>query len=566
MKKVRKSSLRNIIEQIRAEGISMRRRFTLYIISAIILVLSLILLLLNLFGNINPAYAQITNVLDTQLISYTDSIKRDYDKVAAHAISFSNQLEKEIQHYLTEKGIAFEDLENNSEALSELQSVLYGTVYLNMQLTPSSGAFFILDTTVNSNSENPLFSGIYLKYINIYSASTVNNEITLYRGSFSTAKKGDLTFHSGWNNEMRTDFFEKCDSAFSDGTHYILSPTVEIPDTWERGRYVYVPIHDSKENTIGVCGFEINDLYFHLSKNAHDDKFGQLIGALLDEDQGIYSGQFSSNSYNTLTQGMVKLTEKDRYTVFDFETEKSVGKTRSVTLGGDTFTVALMIPEAQFNAFALRGQIKTTAIIFAVMLVMLAYCLFISKKYVAPILRKLERFKYREDDGEQLRIRELDDFFAHFEERSTAYEKQLKVLQTAKEAAEEEALRTKKEYEKALEEYELAQSEIMHLSEESKNEIVLEDYEYFICNLKTLTPRELYIYGLYIEGKSTAEIASIIGIKENTVKYHSKNIYSKLGISSRKQLLRFASLKQHQDKKGNSNPETASTVQEEKLQ
>ena len=69
MKTVRKLSLRNIIEQIKAEGISMRRRFTLYIISAIILVLSLILLLLNLFGNINLAHAHIINILDTQLVS-----------------------------------------------------------------------------------------------------------------------------------------------------------------------------------------------------------------------------------------------------------------------------------------------------------------------------------------------------------------------------------------------------------------------------------------------------------------------------------------------------------------
>ena len=39
-----------------------------------------------------------------------------------------------------------------------------------------------------------------------------------------------------------------------------------------------------------------------------------------------------------------------------------------------------------------------------------------------------------------------------------------------------------------------------------------------------------------------------LGITENTLKYHNKNIYSKLGISSRKQLLRFATLKEHQDK------------------
>ena len=65
-------------------------------------------------------------------------------------------------------------------------------------------------------------------------------------------------------------------------------------------------------------------------------------------------------------------------------------------------------------------------------------------------------------------------------------------------------------------------------------------------------PRQLYRNG--VKKKTTAEIAAIIGIKENTMKYHNKNIYSKLGVSSRKQFLRLAALKQIQDKKGTLQP------------
>jgi len=541
--------LPSVIRHIRAEGISIRRRFVAYIISAIALVLSLIFLLLNLFGVMNPTGAQLMDVLDTQLISYADNIKRDYDKAAAHAISFSEQLETGLQSFLTEQNLTFEELKNNAEALSALQNSLYDIVYLNMQLAPTSGAFYILDTTVNSRSEIPLFNGIYLKYINLYSENTVNNEITLYRGSFSTAKKGNVTFHSGWNNEMRTDFFDACDSAFAGSTHYILSPAVEIPDTWERARYVYVPIRSQKDHIIGVCGFEINDMYFQLSKKVSDDKFGPLVGALLDEDQGVYAGQFNSSRYNPIGSGSVKITEKSGNSVFDFGTVRCIGQTRAVTLGDGRFTAALMITEAQFDAWVQRGQMKTSGIILAVVLIMFAYCMFLSKKYVAPILRRIEQLRYSEDSGEQLRIREFDDLFAYIEEKASVHEEQLKALEAAKIAAEEEAARAREAYEKALEEYELARSEILHLSEESKNEIVLEDYEYFICNLKTLTPQERRIYDLYVEGKTTAEIAGIIGIKENTMKFHNKNIYSKLGVSSRKQFLRFASLKQYQDGK-----------------
>ncbi|MBO7254474.1 MAG: helix-turn-helix transcriptional regulator [Clostridia bacterium] len=79
--------------------------------------------------------------------------------------------------------------------------------------------------------------------------------------------------------------------------------------------------------------------------------------------------------------------------------------------------------------------------------------------------------------------------------------------------------------------------------------MALEDYDYFVCNLKTLTPTESRIYQLYLEGKTAREIAAILGIQENTMKYHNKNIYGKLGVSFRKQLLRFAALKQQQERR-----------------
>ncbi len=488
-------------------------------------------------------------VLDTQLLSYTDYIEHDYNEAAAHALSFSEQIESTLESYLIHNNLAFEGLKNNADALSALQIELYNIVYLNMQLAPASGAFYILDTTVNNQSEPQLYNGIYLKYINLYSESTVNNDIALYRGSFSTAKEGNLTFHSGWNNEMHTNFFNKCESEFAKGTYYILSPTVDIPDTWERARYVYTPIRDARDNIIGVCGFEINDLYFQLSKKANDSKLGQLVGALLDEEQEHFSGQFNSNRYNAMNEESIKFSKQNECTVFDFKTEKCIGKTQNVKLGNHTFTVALMMTESQYNAQIRKGQMKTAGIILFVVMVALTYCLFMSKKYVAPILTKIDQVKYSGDRGEQLKIREIDDLFDFLAQRDVAYEEQLKLLQAAKQAAEEETQRTKAAYEKALEEYVLAQNEILHLTEEQKKKIALEDYDFFVCNLKTLTPTESRIYQLYLEGKTAREIATILGIQENTMKYHNKNIYGKLGVSSRKQLLRFATLKQQQDKK-----------------
>lgn len=549
MKSLNRVSIKAIVSQLRRESISMRRRFYFFIISAIAIVLSLILLLFNLFGIMNPTNRQLMEILDTQLLSYTDNIKDDYNKIAAHAISFSEQLESSIQHYLTENNLTFEDLKNNPDALSDLQNHLYDVVYLNMQLAPSSGAFYILDTSVNSHSKTPYYNGIYLKYINIYSENTVNNEISLYRGSYTTGKEKHLVFHSGWQNEMETDFFNNSNSLFADNPHYILSPVVEIPKTWERARYVYVPVHDLKHNIIGICGFEVSDLYFQLSEKVSDDKLGQLTGALLDEKQGVYSGQFNSSQYN-ITNSSIQSYKENNITIFDFNPERCIGKTQTIQLGNNTFTVAIMLTEAQYENLLEKNRFKTTSVILFVVAFAFIYCIFISKKYVAPIIKSLEQLKSKDGTGNNLKIREIDDLFAFLEEKDIFYEKKLRELEHSQKAAEEEAERTKLAYEKALKEYALAQNEIQHLSNEHKKEIVLEDYEFFLCNLGTLSPTEYKIYELYLSGKTAKEIVNILGIKENTLKYHNKNIYSKLGISSRKQLLRFAALKQHQDKIG----------------
>lgn len=148
--------------------------------------------------------------------------------------------------------MTFDDLKDNPDANDKLQGELYNTVYLNMQMSPSSGAFYILNTTVNSKSETPLYSGIYLKYVNLYSENTANKQFALYRGALATGKNNDLLFHSGWQNECKTDFFENSDSLFTNNTRYVLSSVKEIPETWESARYVFVPIRDIKR-ILSVC-------------------------------------------------------------------------------------------------------------------------------------------------------------------------------------------------------------------------------------------------------------------------------------------------------------------------
>jgi len=69
---------------------------------------------------------------------------------------------------------------------------------------------------------------------------------------------------------------------------------------------------------------------------------------------------------------------------------------------------------------------------------------------------------------------------------------------------------------------------------------MLEQQKRFLQGLGTLTPTEKAIYDRYIDGKSTKEIMAELNIKENTLKFHNKNLYGKLGVSSRKALIEIA--------------------------
>ena len=89
----------------------------------------------------------------------------------------------------------------------------------------------------------------------------------------------------------------------------------------------------------------------------------------------------------------------------------------------------------------------------------------------------------------------------------------------------------------------IKESEKAEIAEAIEREEVLKEKaenfnsEELLKSVSLLTITEHLIFDYYIEGKSTKEIMAMLNIKENTLKFHNKNIYSKLSVSSRKELV-----------------------------
>lgn len=166
----------------------------------------------------------------------------------------------------------------------------------------------------------------------------------------------------------------------------------------------------------------------------------------------------------------------------------------------------------------------------------------LSRRFLSPILSALDQIKSDKRGALSSQVPEIDDLFAFLDMRDRDHERALFRLEAEKAAAHTERERLRTEYEAAQIKYETAQAEISRLAYSRKQEVDPDDYSRFLCGIRTLTPTERKVFNYYLDGKTTKEILEIAGIKESTLRYHNQNIYGKLGVSSLKQLLRYAAL------------------------
>lgn len=547
--------IKSALESAQTQGISMRRRLMLYLFAFMLFFALLITMLLFLFGAIDPIGSEMERALKNQLENSANFIEEQSNNQAAYAVAFSQQLTAAVRDELTDSGITFDQLHNNPDALTSMQDRIFEIVYNNMQLVPCSGAFCFLNTTVNDTLPDESYQGLYLKFANLYAENTIHNDVCLYRGFSSIARENNINLHSTWQLETRKGLFPEVDTLMASRSDsiskaYFLTSVYRLPDTWENVRLLCIPVFDSRGTTIGVCGFEISNLYFMLSHKASETEQSHIFCALLDRCSDGYVGQIAGNQsgYFPPVDSVFTVENNLSLTVFHSGDIEFIGKMRELAVGTTTHVVAVMLPAEEYQALVKTVQLKIAAILFIAAFAILAVALWGSKKYVAPILKDLERIKdgTSPEQGSS-RVLEIGDLFAFLEQQDREHEAVLSALHQEKLEAQIRQERLQNELHQANSEYESAQTEIARLAYSRKQEIDPDDFQYFLKGISQLTPTEQKVFNLYLEGKNAKEIIAILEVTENTLKFHNKNIYNKLGVSSRKQLLRYATLMKQQE-------------------
>ena len=554
---------------------SMRGRFIIYLLSLVLLAGSAMLILLNVIGIVQPPSHDIDRFLEYELNTRTNDIKRQMNALAAHNIDLSQQLQNDIDRVMLEQGIYnnYDALNNNPEALTAIQQASYQTLAAKMQQAPASGALYLINASVNTNLLEPTYNGLFLKFTNIYSENTLFNETCMFRGNPQVARNNNISLYSTWQLELNVHAYPQADKLLhakenNISQQYILTDVTHLKESWEQSRLFLMPINSNNGRIIGICGFEISSVYFQQRTKQANYKGYPLITAILDKKaDNEYQGQLSNPA--SFVNSTIKTSSDGEHELFTAGQERFIGFTAPLTVGASEHRVAVMLPAESY--YHLQGQAKIRLLIMLgiILLLSLLSASYFSKRYVDPLVADLQQLQQNPDAPPQANVLELNQFFEflqnhseqqaeklrqlqsennqvqkqyglaamrlqeaqekqkqtanqyiHLEEQLAALQNEIQQVRLQMEQTQQEKLQAQQEREQAQQQFNFAQAALEKAIEKKLESVDPDSYQMFIDNLATLTPKEEDIFNLYVQGCSTKDIISQLGITENTLKYH----------------------------------------------
>ena len=491
-------------------------RLQMHLCVLVVVLLSLavaLIVALDLYSPQKTAATALSLQMDRQEKRLTDYFRH----TAALGIHFSRQVAQELDQTLADEKATFAEARNNRALIAKLETSVYTLVYNTLRIADCSGAFVIFDTTVNSalpNAEENR-SGLYLKLANINTSKPVSPEVLLARGIHEIGHNNGHIFHNKWELEFtvsRIPFYHRVleNASRNPIDCYYYSSAVEFNGTWERLILLLVPIVGEKGQVYGVCGLEINNIFFKLYHAEAGSLFDQVAGIVARKqgnailahtglEFGTQEGYFAGLGLNTLTitpgenTNLYRLNSDNEHRGAEF-----VGLDRPLALSplSDRETTpwvsTCLVPREEYDLMLYFSYLKL--ILFCVgffALALLATC-FIRQRYNVPILRGLDAIRH--GTLQKTYINEIDDLM--------------------------EFLATN----------------------DSPQDVDMSVFYAFRKNIKALSRAETAVFNLYMEGYSAPKIAEMLHVSINTIKSHNKSIYKKLNISSRKELMVYAQL------------------------
>lgn len=522
---------------------SMHSKLLLYMFTLVLVIVMFIAVGLFFVGQFSTTTKKYSSNLTFQNEFYTRQIEKYFDDLSMMTEMLANDSSAIIDNYLNENGIHISALNDSQYYTEGAQEALFPKLEEELLKADASGAFIMLNATVNTGEANSDKSktGLYFQRSTL---DRTDETLLLFRGNAELGRKKDIMPHRKWRLEFRTDFVPQTENFFNETIvkekKSVLTDIFTLNGTSEKAMAFITSLFGADGSYYGICGFEISNNYFKdffvqptrleqltctFSKTEKDGK--------IDCENIFWTGVL--NGYSLKPSGtLVPKKMNDSLTEFLGENTFVAAK-NEITILNTPYTLVVMQPKSEFDKTVAINVTKIVLVCFLLIISAMVLCIFFSRKFVSPVIKSLEKIRMQEHARTKSDIIEIDDLFVYLAEQDRLRDLEMKNL---KHQNEELTIVT----ENQTSEIDKRQTEIERLAYSRKNEIDPDNYEAFKIGLKELTKTEKTVFNLYLQGKTAKEITDILNIRESTLKFHNHNILEKLCVSSRKQMLRYATL------------------------
>ena len=503
----------------------MRRRLMIYLLLLMFTMVAGIVFLLSVLGVSTSSTSEMEKLFYSEISRLSENISKQYGTTSVQAVRMSDQLSASIADAMKKKGISTAELKSHPELLEPLLRDLLFTLLVNLYSADLSGAYVTLDATVNPHipgAENSK-AGIYIRSVEPNIGGMGTETRYLLRGFPSLANDGYINFQAKWDLE-----FNVKDQLFwmEPLKAYVTNPSLPLSRLmyWcsmspvqglnENVMVCSVPLLDDARRFLGVCGFEISEMNFMLRNEPNISGFHNAVflfssvdGSRIDLRNALFSG--NNALYNSIRK-QSSLSVKGsagELSLYGASGVSLIGVEKMIRLypnnspfASANFAAALVVPLEDYDAVVSASRRRLIFIGAILLCIGVALSLFLSDRYEKPFKELLEALRSG-DINAKSQIQEIDDLLEFM--RS-----QLNETHATEEDSSESA--------------------------ESAQDNILDG---FIENAKKLSRAEAGVFNLYLEGYSVEEIASRLSISINTLKTHNRRIFTKLNVSSKKEML-----------------------------
>ena len=525
----------------------------LYMAVLVAVVLAALLAALALLGRFNTRERELAQTLSLQMAVFEDDVNTLRKNLNAMGIHFSEDMTRLLETELSARGIAFDDLAGNLDAVRAIEEQMLEPVSRYARQAECSGAFVVLDTAVR-DYESGRRSGLYIQKS---SANRQLSELLLFRGIADVSGAADLMHHRKWEPSVNSLLLPNYASVLSDkkllenGTCF-FTDAATLPNTSETVLLALMPVVSPDGRVYGLCGFELSQTWF-AARFAQPSNLRRMACVIAPGGTALdIPGALRGNAVDTYaflpSERLTVESASAELSVFRGSDTAFVGLVRDFRLSGsgETHRLAVMIPEQDYREARLSGYAEAIGLSVFLLFLTAVCCAAVSRKFIRPVLQDLSHIENREHMETPAQSLEFDRAFTALTRREEDHAKTILGLtssisdsQTRIALLQEQRERMQTEMRNLQQQYDSVQTELESLAEAAREP---DEVRQFRANLRQLSTRERQLYEAYIAGYGVKEAAAQLSISENTAYYYNKKMYEKLGVHSIKELFRLTEL------------------------